>query len=189
MSNECSGGEPDNIMETSATFNAKLVSSSFARIYRIYLKRDDLYFILVEGGLSANADALAVHFGLLGALIGTMVKRRAREKAEATRQRLDQENPEQLLAEHKHNFKLYIPEIREARIEPPALFAVHGKQAGRWDLFLRDGKKMKFEFETTDDMKAALNVLPERLNTALLVNVEWNEQKQRFQKKKKPVPA
>ena len=67
-------------------------------------------------------------------------------------------------------------------IEPPALFALHGTQAGSWRFSMRDGKKMRFEFENTDDMKSALNVLPQLLHGNLKMNVEWSEPKKRFQK-------
>src|ERR1043165_8314568 len=159
-------------MNTNGTFNAKLIASSY-RTYRVYLRRADLFFIVVAGGLSANPDMLTVHFGLLGALISAIIKRRAKKKNEATIQRIDQIEPEQLLAEHNHNFKLHTSEIREARIEPRPLLLLSGNQAGRLKLFMRDGKKMNFEFETNEDMSAALNLLPQYLNASLIVNVEW----------------
>ena len=110
------------------------------------------------------------------------MKRRAKKKAEATLQRVGQTDPEELLRENKNNFKVYIPEIREAVIEPPSFFAMHGKQAGRWNFSLRDGRKMRFEFENSDELKSALDALPRFLNATLQVNVEWNEIKKRFQK-------
>ena len=90
--------------------------------------------------------------------------------------------PQELLRENKNNFKVYIPELRDSAIEPPSFFTLHGKQAGRWNFSLRDGKKMRFEFENSDELKAALDVLPRLLNATLRVNVEWNEIKKRFQK-------
>jgi hypothetical protein len=170
-------------MDTNGTFNAKLIASSY-RTYRVYLRRADLFFIVVAGGLSANPDMLTVHFGLVGALIGHIVKKRAKKKNEATIERIDQIDPEQLLSEHKHNFKLHSSEIRETRIDPQPWLLLSGKQAGRWKLFLRDGKKMNFEFENTEDMSAALGVLPQFFNSSLIVNVEWDPAKKRFRKKK-----
>ncbi len=143
-----------------------------------------MFFIQIGGGLGTNPELLTVHFGLLGALIGSLVKKRAKKKIAAALQRLDQADPEQLLHEHKNNFKLYVPEIREAVVEPPTSWALHGKQAGRWNLSVRDGKKMKFEFETAGEMKTALNLLQQSLNSTLKVNVEWDEIKKRFQKRK-----
>jgi hypothetical protein len=169
-------------MDTNGTFNAKLIASSY-RTYRVYLRRADLFFIVIAGGFSANPDMLTVHFGLLGALIGHIVKKRAKKKNEATIQRIDQLDPQQLLPEHKHNFKLHTSEIREGRIDPRP-FLLPWNQAGRWKIFLRDGKKMNFEFETTEDMSAALNLLPQFMNSSLIVNVEWDEYKKRFRKKK-----
>jgi len=168
-------------MENSATFNARLVSTRSDSVYRIYARGNDLYFIQLAG-LSTTAQALTIHFGLIGYLIRESMKRRAKKKTEAILQRAGQVDPEELLRENKNNFKVYIPEIREAAIEPPALFAMHGKQAGRWNFSLRDGKKMRFEFENSDELKAALDVLPRLLNATLRVNVEWNEMKKRFQK-------
>jgi hypothetical protein len=61
---------------------------------------------------------------------------------------------------------------------------MHGRQAGRWQLLLRDGRKMNFQFETNEDLKAALDLLSTFLNSTLSVNVEWNEKKKRWQKQK-----
>ncbi|MGA2243104.1 MAG: hypothetical protein ABSH11_13850 [Verrucomicrobiota bacterium] len=168
-------------MESSATFNARLVTSPSERVYRIYVKGSDLFFIQLAG-FSQTAEVLTVHFGLIGLLIGESMKRRAKKNAETTLQRAGQVDPEELLRENKNNFKVHIPEIREAAIDPPALFAMHGKQAGRWNFSLRDGRKMRFEFENSDELKAALDVLPRLLNATLRINVEWNEIKKRFQK-------
>jgi len=170
-------------MEAPTPFNAKLIASS-QRLYRIYVRRSDLYFIVLAGGLSANPESLTVHFGLIGALIGHGLKKRAKKKNQALIQRIDQLDPQELLAEDKHNFKVHTAEIQEAAIDPPALFAFQGRQSGRWKLCLRSGKKMNFQFENNDDMKAALVLLPQFLDSTLKVNVEWNEKKKRFQKKK-----
>ena len=43
---------------------------------------------------------------------------------------------------------------------------------------------MNFEFENNEDMSAALNVLPQFFNSSLIVNVEWDQAKKRFRKKK-----
>jgi hypothetical protein len=172
------------IMENPETFNVRWVSRR-DNIYRVYARGSDLYFIRL-GGLSATTDALTMHFGLIGYLIRESMKRRAKKKTEELLQRAGQVDPEQLLRDNKSNFKLFVPEVREAVIEPPALFARHGRQAGRWNVFLQNGKKMRFEFENTDELKVALNVLPQLMNATLRINVEWDETKKRFQKKKMP---
>jgi hypothetical protein len=166
-----------------AAFNAKFVSMSAVREYRVYARRSDFFFIEVPG-LSATAEALSIHFGIIGLLVRRHLKKKARKKAELYFQAADLEDPEKLLGQNKHNFKVYVPEIRESSIEPPALFAMHGQQAGGWQFSMRDGKKMRFEFVNVDDMKAASTVLPQLLNGTLKVKAEWNETKKRFQKLK-----
>ena len=168
-------------MENSTTFNARLVSTRSDSVYRVYARGNDLYFIQLAG-LSTTAQALTIHFGLIGYLIRESMKRRTKKKTEAILQRAGQVDPEELLRENKNNFKVFIPELRDSAIDPPSFFTLHGKQAGRWNFSLRDGKKMRFEFENNDELKAALDVLPRLLNATLRVNVEWNEMKKRFQK-------
>jgi len=163
-----------------ASFTAKLAS----RVYRVYLRRADLFFIVLAEGLSANPQTLTVHFGLLGLLIGAMMKKRAKKKNAAATQRMDQTDPEQLLAENKHNFRLHTSEINEGSIEPRPLITFDGNQVGHWKLLIRDGKKMKFQLENNDEMAAALHALSKFLNGSLKVNVEWDEKKKTFKKKK-----
>jgi hypothetical protein len=175
-----SGGRVKDV-ESPTSFTAKLVS---ARGTRVYLRRDDLFFIVLAEGLGANPEALTVHFGLLGALIGAMMKKRAKKKNAAATQRMDQTDPEQLLTEHKKNFKLHTSEIREGSVEPRPWLTLEGHQAGHWKLLLRDERKMKFHFENNEDMTVALDALSKFLNGSLQVNVEWDGKKKRFKKKK-----
>ena len=173
-------GDRSKDIEHPSTFTVKHAN----RVYRIYLRRADLFFIVLAEGLSANPETLTAHFGLLGALIGASMKKRAKKKNAAATQRMDQIEPEQLLSEHKHNFRLHTSEIREASIEPRAWITLDGHQAGHWKLLLRDDRKLKCQFENKDDMAAALDCLPKFLNGTLKVNVEWDEKKKRFTKKK-----
>ena len=97
---------------------------------------------------------------------------------------MDQADPEQLLTEHKHNFRLHTSDIREGSIEPRPWITLEGRQVGHWKLLLRDHRKMKFQFENNDNMTAAVAALSKFLNGSLKVNVEWDEKKKRFKKKK-----
>lgn len=172
-------------MQNNGSFDARFVSRSSDNLYRIYVRGSDFYFINL-GGVSAATRMVTVQFGLIGALIEQALKKRARQKTEALLQRAEGQDPESLLRENKTNFKLYAPEISDAAIEPPSVWAMHGKQAGRWNFQTRDGKKFRFEFVTADAMKTALALLTESLNATLRVNVEWDQLKQKFQKKKAP---
>ena len=154
------------------------------RVYRVYARRDDLFFIVVAEGLSANPETLTVHLGLIGWLIGASMKKRAKKKQAIAAERMDQTDPEQLLTEHKRNFRLHTSEITEASIEPRPAITFDGHQVGHWKALCRDGKKLKFQFEHNDDMTAALDSLAKFFNGSLQVNVEWDERKKKFSKKK-----
>jgi len=172
-------------MQKNESFDAKDVSRNVDCQYRVYAQSGEFYFIYL-GGLGQTARVVTAQFGLIGALIGSAMKKRAQKQADAVLQRAEGQDLETLLRENKKSFKVYIPEITEAVMEPPALFAMHGKQTGRWNFKLRDGKKFRFEFETIEAMQAAMNLLPRLLNATLHVNAEWNEPKKKFQKKKTP---
>ena len=166
--------------ETATSFSAKMSS----RVYRVYARRSHLFFVVLAEGLSANPETLTVHFGLLGLLIQSSMKKRAKKKEAASVERMDQIDPEQLLAEHKKNFKVHASEIRESSIEPRPAFTFDGHQVGYLKLMLRDGRKMKILFLTNEEMTAALEGLSGFFNGDLKVNVQWNEKKKRFDKKK-----
>ncbi len=54
---------------------------------------------------------------------------------------------------------------------------------------MRHGEKIKCEFDNAAEMNHAIHLLTPLLFSTLRVNVEWNETKQRFQKKKTPAVA
>jgi hypothetical protein len=172
-------------MPSNDSFDVRYISRRSDNLYRIYVQGSDLYCISL-GGVSAVTRAVTSQFGLIGALIAMALKKRATRRTEALLQRVEGQDMESLLRENKSNFKLYAPEISDAAMEPPSFWAMHGKQAGRWNFQTRDGKKFRFEFVTTDAMKAALDILPRLLNATLRVNVEWNELKKKFEKPKAP---
>ncbi len=175
---------PSSSQVTGVNAGVSFTARHASRVYRVYPRRDDLFFIVLAEGLSANPQTLTVHFGLLGLLIGAMMKKRAKKKKEAATQRMDQTDPEQLLVENKHNFKLHSSEISEGSIEPRPAISFDGHEVGHCKLLLRNNKKKKLQFENNDDLAAALDSLQKFFHGSLKVNVEWNENKKRFTKKK-----
>jgi hypothetical protein len=169
---------------TQTAFNAKLITPIFsAGTYRIFVERSDLLFIQIEGGSKSILAATAPLLGPAGNLIPLGLWLFTKKKAKDRLQNVDQQNPEDRLRESEQNFKLHLSEIRDASIEPPTLFAASGK-AGRLHLLVRHGEKFKFEFENAVEMNKAIHLLAPLLNSTLKVNVEWNEEKRRFEKKK-----
>ena len=63
------------------------------------------------------------------------------------------------------------------------MFQTSGK-AGRLNFSVRHGEKIKCEFDNAAEMNKAIHLLAPLLNSTLKVNVEWNEEKRRYEKKK-----
>src|SRR5208282_135066 len=165
-------------------FNVKLVSPILsAGAYRIFVERSDLLFIQIEGGSRSILEAAAPFIGPFGNIIPLTLWLFTKRKTKAKLQRLEAGDPEELLRESENNFKLNLAEIRDAAIEAPAFFQTSGK-AGRLNLSVRHGEKIKCEFDDAKQIKAAIHLLAPLLNSTLKVNVEWNREKGRFEKKK-----
>lgn len=165
------------------TFNVILVSPlSSAGKYRVFVERSDLLFIQIEGGSRSILEAAAPFIGPAGNIIPLSLWLFGKRK-KAKLQRLETGNPEELLREGENNFKLNLAEIRDAAIEAPALFQTSGK-AGRLNLLVRHGEKIKCEFDDAAEMTKTIHLLAPLLNSTLKVNVEWNEEKRRYEKKK-----
>jgi len=168
-------------MESKVIFSARLISFSAVTEYRVYAKDSDFFFIEIPG-MSKVSESMAIHFGLIGLLIRNSMRKKAKAKADLLFQTEGNQDPQHLIGNSKNNFQVHIPEIRDSSLTPPTFFAFHGNQAGRWEFVMRDGKKRKFEIESLDDMKSAVNTLPRFLSGTLRIHVEWNESKKKFQK-------
>ena len=167
------------------SFNVKLVSPiSSAGKYRVFVERSDLLFIQVEGGSRSILEAAAPFLGPAGNIIPLTLWLFGKSKTKAKLQRLEEGNPEELLRESENNFKLNLAEIRDAAIEAPSFFQTSEK-AGRLNFSVRHGEKIKCEFDYDTDLNNAIHLLAPLLSSTLKVNVEWNGDKRRFEKKKK----
>jgi hypothetical protein len=183
---EASKEDSERHEQIPSAFNARLVSHGISSgLYRVYLRGSDLLFIQTEQGeVAKHWDALAALLGPAGVLIGLLFKVQSGRKAKKALGNIDERDPEELARENEDNFRLFIPEIRDAAMELPSFLALSGKQAGRLHLFIRDGKRIKLELATADDMKTALDLLAPRLKATLRINMEWNETDRQFRKKK-----
>ncbi len=170
-------------MQSDGSFDARYVSSRSDIMYRIYIRGSDLYFINL-GGVSPVTRAVTAQFGILGVLVDLALKKLAQRKTQTMLQAVEGQDPESLVRQNASSFKIYAPEIKDAAVEPASIWAMHGKQAGRWNFEMRDGKKHRFEFVDVETMKSALELLSKSLFATLRVNVEWNDQKKKFEKKK-----
>jgi hypothetical protein len=168
------------------SFDARLVSHGVSSgVYRIHLRGSDLLFIQIEvGEITRNWHAITAFLGPVGSLVYLLFRSYSRRRANAALAHTTDRDAEELIHENADNFRLYIPEIRDAVMEPSTWFALTGKQVGRLSLFVRDGKEVHLEFTAADEMRTALCLLGPVLNSTLRVNVEWNVKEQRFQRRK-----
>ncbi len=169
-------------MLDTAAFNARATFTWEAdRLYRVCIEDGALYFIRI-GGQGGMNPAVAANFGLLGALVVGAAKSISERKRQERLAAQEQQRPQDLLSAHKHNFRLSPSDVMDSSIEPAASALSHGPNAGRWLLTQQDGKKWSLQFESVDDMQAALEVLPVLFGSRLRVNVQWNEKKKRFER-------
>lgn len=166
------------------TFDAKLISPfSLSGSYRVFNEQSDLLFIQTENNSRSVLDAIAPFLGPVGSLVTLALLLVRKKNAKERRQKIAQADPEDLLRENGKNFKLYPPEIRDASIDPPGRIPISGKVA-RLNLVVRHGEKYRFEFASAAEVNNAIHLLAPLLYSTLKINVEWNREKQRFQKLK-----
>jgi hypothetical protein len=173
-----------NRVASRPTFNAQLVSPllSFG-LYRIYVRRSDLIFVWIEGGVGSILEGMIPFLGHFAALVLLVIWSFSKRTAQESDQKLDANDPENLLRGNAKNFRLSLSEIRDAAMEPASFWGFSNGQAGRLNFSVRHGEKVKLVFETPNELEAALQLLSPLMPSLMQVNVEWNESKHRFQKK------
>ncbi len=140
--------------------NARFVSVFMPdRTYRIHVDRGEIFAIRI-GGQGGLAEAVALHFGLLGFLAMKPLKARGEAKLAARAADVDQKHPSTQLSAHKHNFHTTAGALSASSLEPAAAIRAHGEHAGRWRLKFRDGKEMTFQLEMFEEMRTAYQILP-----------------------------
>ncbi len=166
-------------------FNVRFISlTSLDRLYRVYLRDSELYFIRI-GGQGGVLEALPHLLGPFGALLSAYFKKQAEKSTVGLIDTVDQSDPVLHMRKHRHNFKLNPATVRASRIKSPSVLPLHGTQVGRWMLTLRNGNKMTFQFENSEDMDVALAVLPSAIGQVLTVDVQWSEKTNTFVKRRK----
>ena len=184
---------PRRVVQTGAPerpdFNARVISHGVAlAVYRVYLRGQDLVFVQ-EGKAKVNrgVELVAGLLGPVGSLVGFAYRVWSKRKGETAQAHDEGGGQENALRADGSDFSIHVPEIRDATLEPPGRLALAGERAGRLDLLVRDGKRMRLELPSTDDVKSVLDLLPPLLKSTFRVNVEWDESGHRFQRKQNTV--
>lgn len=151
------------------------------RYYRVYVLPKELIFIRA-GSAGEIAAVASVGFGLIGGLIAAATN--PAKKNLSRKAVLDNSNPEQLLGDHKYNFRIRTEELRDARLDPRsfwlASFYSQPTHAGVLRFKHPERGSMRLAIGTQEEMKQAVELLPAAFGGRLIVNATWNEKRKRF---------
>src|SRR5258708_15258315 len=151
---------------TAAAFNARAVFTwKTDRQYRVYVQGQQLYFVRTGG--QAMGQVMSRHFGLIGALIWALMRKRQEKKAAEAIRVLDTMHPSQLVSQHKHSFEAHQSELSEQSVEAPSWFQGRGPYAARWRFVVRGTDRMLLELPTTDDVDSPLLLLSPTIGASL----------------------
>jgi hypothetical protein len=167
-----------------AAFNARVISPvSAAGSYRVFVRGGDLIFIQTQKASSQILNVISPFLGPFGGFATLLGWFFSRHKARDYQERLQSDDPENLLRDSDKNFRLHLAEIRQAAVEPAAFWSLGGGEAGRLALSIRHDEMLKLSFATRGDLNAAWQLLASRLSSIVQADVEWNDKKRRYQKK------
>ena len=145
-------------------------------LYRVYPADHRLYFIRIGG---SKNQAAAVHFGLIGALFAHFANKKSAKETEALRQQIEGIPPAEMMSLHKKNFFLELDGVEQAEILPRTWL---DRAAGRFKIRERAGKKRNGSFDNADNVSKAINALSGALKDRIIVKVQYNELKNRYDK-------
>lgn len=162
------------------------------RLYRIYVRPDELLFIWAGSGMEgmAGAHAGAAAHGLLGALLGYFIaKALDPTKLNAERRAVLDATPlDELIPDHPKNLRAPLNEFDEVRIRPRSdwhaqQYSDHKHQAL---LHLRHASlgKYRLGIASVEDVEVALRELPRVLGEVCRVEIEWSEREKKFVKRR-----
>lgn len=160
------------------------------RLYRIYVRPDELVCIWAGSGMEgvAGAHAGAAAHGLVGALLGVLLAKMLdpSKKNAARKEVLDTTPLEQLIGDHPKNLRAIISEFEEVRIRPRSEwharnYSDHTHQA-LLDFRHRSLGKYRLGIASREDVEIAIRELPRVFGDVCRVEIVWSEQDKKFVK-------
>jgi hypothetical protein len=168
---------------TVPAFNARAVFTwKSDRQYRVYVLGEQLFFVRTGG--QQIGQLVAHQFGLIGALIWQLTKKRRERKVAAAQQALDAMHPAQLVTQHKHSFEVHVGQLTNQSLEAPSSWQKRGPYAARWQFTAEGRGRMQLELVANEDVEAFLRLVAPAAGEALRVGVVWNEAKKKYVKRK-----
>lgn len=153
------------------------------RLYRVYIRPGELVFVYA-GSPGEVSVAAAAHFGLLGGLIAAAAN--PARKNQERQEKLNTSSLEELLDDHKHNFRASAEELSDVSLNPYAFWtaAIHSQpnHVGIFRFTHASKGKMMICINSSDDMRTAVEKLPAALGDRVELNGRWDDARQRFVK-------
>jgi hypothetical protein len=154
------------------------------RLYRVYVTPEELLFVRA-GSAAGFRRSLAMHFGVLGLLIAAAFD--PSKKNKSRQEEMDSKPVEELIGDHKHNFRVSTDGIEEIRLDPPSFWyaAIHSSShhSGIFRLTHREHGRMRLVVIEVKDMKVAVAELSRLFGNRLDLRVYWSERDERFRRR------
>ena len=142
---------------------------SMDRMYRVYVSGGELFFIKI-GGQPGLGHAVAVQFGLVGALVHRWLEKRAKARLAEELSALDRRDLRSLVPRDKANYRWRVGEIQGSTIDTTtSKLGAHGARVGKWELKTGDGTTHNLQFEDAGEMETAIDALQSLLGGLLRV--------------------
>ena len=140
------------------------------RLYRIYCTNDALRFVRIrrQSLALALARGLEAQAGPVGESLSRRLHDREQKRLREAEAEADSFDPEFLISTHKHNFRLLIHEVTGAHIFPAGL-PIHGPHFARLHLRFRRKERIRLQFQTSQDVRVAMESLPRLLGGSFVV--------------------
>lgn len=133
-------------------------SFKLARLYRVLVSGDALYFVRLRGLISP------------GEPVWEWIDSIVRRSLSSQLFELEQRNPEELVRSSAKHFKLDVSDLTWSSLERPGLLLRPGDGIVCWKVVARDTRQ-HFQFEDVDSLATALLELPAVLGSRLTVKL------------------
>jgi hypothetical protein len=142
-----------------------------ARMYRVFVAPDTLYFIRMKGLISVSDAGAGIHIDPMQAAVAAAIRWFGRKAMESSREQVERSDPEEMVRSSKKHFKLTARDLVSSSLDPPSLLGGHGHHYARWKV-VAPGVKQAFQIEDAESLQAALDHLPGVLGPRLTVKVD-----------------
>jgi hypothetical protein len=142
-----------------------------ARLYRVFVAPDTLYFIRMKGLISESDAGAGFHIHPGQAAMAAVIRWFGRKTLESAKAQVERSDPEGMVKSSKKHFKVAAGDLVSSSLEPPSLLGGHGHYYARWKV-VAPGVKQTFQIEDAQSLQAALDHLPGVLGPRLTVKVD-----------------